>query len=89
MRKDKEIKERLEDIPDNLYSRKLDKIKVELLLDIRQLLVELRDALLPEEFRGQYLIHSHPPIRDCNFIPDPKKLMKHKKRLDELLGKKK
>lgn len=81
MRKIEEIKNALDKYPYMM----IDKVKIELLLDIRQLLVSLCKTLFVTDFEGEYQIH---PMIDCSVIPDPEKLIKMKKKLDKLLEKK-
>lgn len=55
MRKRRTIEKRLRK-PITLSERR-DNIKIELLLDIRELLVDLRTALAPVELKGEVSIH--------------------------------
>lgn len=85
MRKRKTVEGEIKGQPKSFYSAKRDMIKIELLLDIRQLLVELRDwALITEKPKEIKFEKDHPAV-DCSVIPDPEKLLKL---MDKVLGRK-
>ncbi|MCK4384711.1 MAG: hypothetical protein KAW52_00465 [candidate division Zixibacteria bacterium] len=56
MRKRKKI----EDAVNNYPQETIELAKIELLLDIRQLLVEIRNASIPDDIKG--FVSVHPPI---------------------------
>lgn len=84
MRKRKEIEHSYK-APISCSPRGFEEIKIELLLDIRDLLVKLCDWALITEIPKEIKFMSHAEAIDCNVIPDRKKLVKMKEKLDKLL----